>query len=134
MEVVTSYKAADGKIFENAEECIAHEARLAALQAGLEDFLKSQNLLEDEVLQAHTLILDWEVHKHTRTPPESSLQTLDLTVRSTCILRENNVRSLEALTQLTETALLRFHGMGPKCINDIKGSLAQRGLSLRAEL
>ena len=133
MEVVTSYKAADGKTFESAEECLAHEARVTALQAGLEDFLKSRNLSEDEMSQAHILILDWEVHKHTRASTESSLQALDLTVRSMYILRENNIRSLDSLTQLTETALMRLSGIGRKSLNDIKGSLAQRGLSLRAE-
>jgi DNA-directed RNA polymerase alpha subunit len=130
MEVVTSYKATDGKTFESAQECMAHEARVAALQAGLEDFLKSRNLSEEEVSRAHTLILDWEVHKHTGTPPESSLQALDLTVRATYILREHNVRTLESLTRLTERALLRMRGLGPRTVEEIKESLARLGMSL----
>lgn len=130
MEIVTTYKASDGKTFEKAHKCLAHEATTEALQAGLDDFLQKRSLSDDEVSMLRAAILDWETHKQTRTHTESALDVLNLPVRTHCILREHNIRTLESLTRLTETALLRIPGIGRKALNGIKESLVHQGKSL----
>lgn len=132
MEIVTTYKASDGKTFDSAQDCVAHEAIVSAFKAGLEDFLKNRNLSDEEISRARTIILDWETHKQTRTHPESALDVLNLPVRTHCILREHNIRTLESLTRLTETHLLRIPGIGLKAIKGIKESLESQGKSLSA--
>jgi hypothetical protein len=40
---------------------------------------------------------------------------------------------LEHLTEVTESELLKLHGMGPKAIRTLRDALAARELSFRAE-
>jgi hypothetical protein len=45
-------------------------------------------------------------------------------------LTNENIRSVEQLTRLTERDLMRFTNLGPKSLAEIKRVLAERGLSL----
>lgn len=59
---------------------------------------------------------------------------LDLTVRSSNCLKAENIYLLGDLIQRTETELLRAPNLGRKSLNEIKGALAVRGLTLGSML
>jgi len=40
---------------------------------------------------------------------------------------------LEHLTEVTESELLKLHGMGPKAVRILRDALAERNLSFRSE-
>ncbi len=44
-------------------------------------------------------------------------------------LEQAGYTHLEQLTQVTETELLKLHGMGPKALGILRAALAEKGLS-----
>ena len=62
------------------------------------------------------------------------IDDLDLTVRSSNCLKAENIHLLGDLIQRTETELLRAPNLGRKSLNEIKGALAVRGLTLGSAL
>ncbi|HQY90047.1 DNA-binding protein [Caldilinea sp.] len=67
---------------------------------------------------------------------QSSNQTSDLPKVSAPALRAltaAGIQQLEQLTQVSETELLRLHGMGPKAIGQLRQVLAAKGLTFADE-
>lgn len=60
----------------------------------------------------------------------ASVDDLELTVRSANCLKAENINFIGDLVQRTETELLKTPNLGKKSLNEIKGILAERGLSL----
>jgi DNA-directed RNA polymerase alpha subunit len=138
MELITTYQAHDGAVFQTMEECLAHEALLGAHEDALEAFLQCRDLSGQERELVRRAILDWEVHKRMRNQApaptdngSSNLDVLELTVRTSYCLREASIRTLEALTGCTDGQLMRVSGLGRKTVNDIKAKLAAQGLRLK---
>jgi DNA-directed RNA polymerase alpha subunit len=131
MEVITTYKAVDGKTFETEQECRVHEAAIFAMENGLDKFLGSRNLSDPEQTLVRSAIIDWEARKRSPASSKSSLDVLELSTRTLTCLREGRIETIEDLVNSTENALMRIPGMGRRSINEIKEILEMRGLALR---
>jgi DNA-directed RNA polymerase subunit alpha len=64
----------------------------------------------------------------------SSVDDLELTVRSANCLKAQNVKYLGDLVQFVESDLLKVPNLGRKSLNEIKSVLAERGLSFGVRL
>ncbi len=63
-------------------------------------------------------------------PAQLPIEELNLPVRSFNSLRREGVHTVGGLTARTEKELLAIDGLGPQSIKEIKGKLADRGLTL----
>ncbi len=63
-------------------------------------------------------------------PAQLPIEELNLPVRSFNSLRREGVHTVGGLTARTERELLAIDGLGPQSIKEIKGKLADRGLTL----
>jgi DNA-directed RNA polymerase subunit alpha len=131
MEVITTYKAADGKTFETEQECRVHEAAIFAMENGLDKFLGSRNLSDPEQALVRNAIIDWEAQKRSAAFSTSSLNALEFSTRTLKCLREGEIETIADLVNSTENTLMRIPSMGRKSINEIKEILERRGLALR---
>lgn len=60
-----------------------------------------------------------------------SIDELDLTVRTYNVLKRNLLTTLGRIADMSENDLLDLRNFGQGCVDEIKGKLAERGLSLR---
>lgn len=70
------------------------------------------------------------------TPAKESytpIEILNLSPRTLNALINAGVGSIEQLTKCTEAMLANFRGFGAKALDEVKGTLASRGLTLAAE-
>lgn len=81
--------------------------------------------------------LEAEAAPHEPTPLKGvdpfflkSVESLDLSTRSLHILQEEGISTVGDLVRHTEAELMRLPALGRKALNEIKESLASRGLSL----
>ncbi len=63
-------------------------------------------------------------------PAQLPIEELNLPVRSFNSLRREGVHTVGGLTARTEKELLAIDGLGPQSVKEIKGKLADRGLTL----
>ena len=64
---------------------------------------------------------------------EMSIEELELSVRSSNCLRRANIDTVEKLTQKTEDDMIKVRNLGRKSLAEIKGKLAEIGLTLKQE-
>jgi DNA-directed RNA polymerase subunit alpha len=62
---------------------------------------------------------------------EMTVEELDLSVRSYNCLKRANINTVEELTQRTEEDMMKVRNLGKKSLEEVKGKLAELGLSLR---
>ena len=62
---------------------------------------------------------------------EMTVEELDLSVRSYNCLKRANINTVEELTQRTEEDMMKVRNLGKKSLDEVKGKLAELGLSLR---
>ena len=60
-----------------------------------------------------------------------TVEELDLSVRSYNCLKRANINTVEELTQRTEEDMMKVRNLGKKSLEEVKGKLAELGLSLR---
>jgi DNA-directed RNA polymerase alpha subunit len=63
-------------------------------------------------------------------PPAMTLADLHLSTRTIRCLSEANVRTVEQLTRLWESDLVKLKGLGKVCLSEIKAALKKNGLRL----
>jgi DNA-directed RNA polymerase alpha subunit len=64
---------------------------------------------------------------------KKSVDDLELTVRSTNVLRHERIITIGDLVKKSDFDILRMENIGRKALNEIKESLAKHGLSLRCK-
>ena len=63
----------------------------------------------------------------------TSVEELEFSVRTQCVLQNANIRTLGELASKTESELLRTKNCGRKCLKEVKDVLTERGLSFSSE-
>lgn len=64
---------------------------------------------------------------------ETTIEDLDLSVRSFNCLKRAGINTVEDLISKTEDEMMKFRNLGRKSLDEVLGKLAELGLSLRSE-
>ena len=64
---------------------------------------------------------------------EMTIEELDLSVRSYNCLKRAGINTLQELTDMTESDMMRVRNLGRKSLEEVKNKLTDLGLSLRQE-
>ncbi len=117
-----------------AEEAVQFAAQL--LKSYFEYFCSAEKLVESEFIAdfsragAATAVTEEEAPvKESYTP----IEILNFSPRTLNALINAGVGSIEQLTRCTESALSNFRGFGAKALDEVKSTLADRGLALSEE-
>lgn len=113
----------DGSI--TPAEAFRQGAQLLMVQ--LDQFVARQ---PDSLAESSSVVQATLERAHERAGLMRLVDDLDLTVRSSNCLKAENIHLVGDLIQHTETDLLRAPNMGRKSLQEIKGALAARGLTL----
>jgi len=118
----------------SAEEAMQFASQL--LKSYFEYFSSSDKIVEKEFFAdfsragAHGAIEDDSAPvKESYTP----IEILNFSPRTLNALINAGVGSIEQLTRCTEASLCNFRGFGAKALDEVKSTLAERGLSLASE-
>lgn len=68
---------------------------------------------------------------NTETEKETSLEALELSVRTFHILKRDGIDTIEQLVQKSPNEIIKIRGMGSRSYNEIVEKLEARDLSLR---
>ena len=68
---------------------------------------------------------------HLLGVPGTPIEELDLTIRTMACIKAEGLETVEQLLTCKESTLLKFPNLGRKSLNEIKESLAVRGLELK---
>ena len=68
---------------------------------------------------------------NTETEKETSLEALELSVRTFHILKRDGIDTIEKLVQKSPNEIIKIRGMGSRSYNEIVEKLEARDLSLR---
>lgn len=68
---------------------------------------------------------------NTETEKETSIEALELSVRTFHILKRDGIDTIEQLVQKSPNEIIKIRGMGSRSYNEIAEALEARDLSLR---
>ncbi len=97
-----------------------------------QDRLKEQNASDVKDLDDVTKVEEIDVSKDAYLK-KTSIDELDLSVRSFNTLKRANINTLFDLTRYSESQLISLRNMGRKCLEEIQMKLADHGLELYSE-
>jgi DNA-directed RNA polymerase subunit alpha len=119
----------------SAEEALKFSSQL--LQSYFTYFSSDQKAVEPEFMADFTRAA---AQQHEETNPASPakesytpIEILNLSPRTLNALINAGVGSIEQLTKCTESILSNFRGFGAKALDEVKATLATRGLRLSSE-
>jgi len=118
-----------------AEEAMQFSSQL--MQSYFKYFGSDQKTVEPEFMADFSRVTATQVEEMgTVAPVKESytpIEILNLSPRTLNALINAGVGSIEQLTKCTESILSNFRGFGAKALDEVKGTLASRGLSLAEE-
>lgn len=118
-----------------AEEAMQFASQL--MQSYFKYFGSDQKTVEPEFMADFSRVTATQVEDMgTVAPVKESytpIEILNLSPRTLNALINAGVGSIEQLTKCTESILSNFRGFGAKALDEVKGTLASRGLSLAEE-
>ena len=85
--------------------------------------------LTDEAKNAEIMVEKEETHKEKML--EMTIEELDLSVRSYNCLKRASINTVQALTNKSESDMMKVRNLGRKSLEEVKAKLADLGLSLR---
>ena len=85
--------------------------------------------LTDEAKNAEIMVEKEETHKEKML--EMTIEELDLSVRSYNCLKRASINTVQALTNKSESDMMKVRNLGKKSLEEVKAKLADLGLSLR---
>lgn len=85
--------------------------------------------LTDEAKNAEIMVEKEETHKEKML--EMTIEELDLSVRSYNCLKRASINTVQALTNKSESDMMKVRNLGRKSLEEVKAKLADFGLSLR---
>lgn len=119
----------------NAEEAMQFASQL--LQSYFKYFGSDQKTVEPEFMADFSRVSPAQVEEMgTVAPAKESytpIEILNLSPRTLNALINAGVGSIEQLTKCTESILSNFRGFGAKALDEVKATLATRGLTLAEE-
>lgn len=86
-----------------------------------------------EKIKENTYMIEHEDESSNKKLEKTTIEELDLSVRSYNCLKRACINTVGDLTQMTEEDLVRVRNLGRKSIKEIKEKLESRGLGLRKE-
>lgn len=86
-----------------------------------------------EKIKENTYMTEHEDESSNKKLEKTTIEELDLSVRSYNCLKRACINTVGDLTQMTEEDLVRVRNLGRKSIKEIKEKLESRGLGLRKE-
>ena len=76
--------------------------------------------------------ITWAINRiNTETEKETSIEALELSVRTFNILKRDGIDTIEQLVQKSQNEIKKIRGMGSRSYNEIVEKLEARDLSLR---
>lgn len=118
-----------------AEEAMQFASQM--LQSYFKYFGSDQKTVEPQFMADFSRVPAAPVEEvNTATPVKESytpIEILNLSPRTLNALINAGVGSIEQLTKCTESILSNFRGFGAKALDEVKGTLASRGLRLAEE-
>lgn len=119
----------------NAEEAMQFSSQL--LQSYFKYFGSDQKTVEPEFMADFSRVTTTQIDDLGTTAPVKEsytpIEILNLSPRTLNALINAGVGSIEQLTKCTESILSNFRGFGAKALDEVKMTLATRGLSLSEE-
>jgi DNA-directed RNA polymerase alpha subunit len=135
MKSITAYKTKDGKIFESKDDATDHVFGWL-LTDRLDEFSKQEDCpYPDGVAnsQMRKSIIAWERDKQ-RLIHTGPIDDLQLTQRTTSVLKAEGIYAISDLIQIERKELLKTPNMGRKSLEEIIEALRQRGMGLLGDL
>lgn len=118
-----------------AEEAMQFASQL--MQSYFKYFGSDQKTVEPEFMADFSRVAATQVDEATGVAPVKEsytpIEILNLSPRTLNALINAGVGSIEQLTKCTESILSNFRGFGAKALDEVKATLASRGLSLASE-
>ena len=85
--------------------------------------------LTDEARKAEIMVEKEETHKEKML--EMTIEELDLSVRSYNCLKRASINTVQALTNKSESDMMKVRNLGRKSLEEVEQKLAALGLGLR---
>lgn len=102
---------------------------ISAAREFVEDALHAEKVLD----KMRWIEGGWRFPQKEGKPKGTSIDDLDLSIRSHNILSRNGIETIEQLTKKTYSDLLLMRNMGKRCADEIQSKLEAQGLHLKEE-
>lgn len=134
-EQITAFKASDGKLFPSLQEALEWEDERVWAEKIKMFFASGTAPYAEGTYSSMTrkVIIAWEKFKAVqpdKLTKESSIEQLDLTIRSKNCLKADNIYTIGVLVSRTENELIRTPNLGRKALAEVKEKLAMHGFML----